>query len=217
MHFRLRPAHLSILKTIIHVVNITYISLWYFWAFNDNLGADPVKAIIHFTGMGALNLLLITLLVSPLARLSRQALLLKTRRLLGLYCFFWAILHFGNYLIFDLQMAFSTLVEDIIERPYITVGFISLCILTCLAATSPTRIRQKLKKHWQTLHNYVYPATLLIYFHFIWSLKSLNVETLFYGFLLVSLVILRLRQIKQSLRKMHRNGLSLSQFISNKP
>lgn len=171
-------------------------SLWYYWAFTDNLGADPAKAIIHFTGMGAFNLLLITLLVSPVVQHYKQPQLMKVRRLLGLYSFSWALLHFINYLLFDLQLAFATLLEDIIKRPYITVGFTALLILFALAATSTQKIQRLMKRNWQRLHNLIYLAGLLVALHFIWSVKSLDLEPIIYWVALLTLLFIRRKKFK---------------------
>lgn len=198
---RLSPDHIQWLKVLIHVLNIGFIGTWYYWAFTDNLGADPIKSIIHFTGMGAINLLGLSLLVSPLAKYTKQAALLKVRRVLGLYCFTWAALHFGNYLVFDLQLAFSTLLEDIIKRPYITVGFIALLILTSLALTSTTSIQRKMGRNWQNLHNFIYPASLLVALHFIWSVKSLDIEPILYWAGLLLLLYIRRGKLKRWLKR----------------
>lgn len=181
---------------MIHLLNLGFIGTWYYWAFTDNLGADPVKSIIHFTGMGALNLLVLTLLVSPLAKFSKQAGLIKVRRLLGIYSFVWALLHFVNYLIFDLQLAFSTLLEDIVKRPYITVGFTALIVLLALAITSTKHIQRKMRQNWQKLHNLIYPASLLIALHFIWSVKSLDPEPLIYWIVLIALLYFRTDKLR---------------------
>lgn len=197
----LTPFYIKWLKVLIHILNMGFIGTWYYWAFTDNLGADPVKSIIHFTGMGAINLLGLSLLVTPLAKFTRQASFLKIRRLLGLYCFTWAVLHFGNYLVFDLQLAFSTLLEDIIKRPYITVGFIALLILISLALTSTRTIQRKMGKSWQKLHNFIYPASLLVALHFIWSVKSLDYEPILYWAGLLLLLYVRRDKLRMWLKR----------------
>ncbi|WP_338292757.1 protein-methionine-sulfoxide reductase heme-binding subunit MsrQ [Planctobacterium marinum] len=176
-----------------------FILTWYYWAFTDQLGADPVKTIIHFTGMGALNLLLLTLLVSPAARYLKQAQLVKLRRLFGLYCFTWALLHVSNYIVFDLQMAFDTLLQDIIKRPYITVGFAAFIALLALAITSNQFSQKKLNKRWHSLHKIIYPASLLIALHFIWSVKALDLEPVIYWLLLLVLLATRTRFVQRRL------------------
>lgn len=196
---RISAKHITTIKIITHALNLGFIVTWYYWAFTDQLGADPVKSIIHFTGMGALNLLLLTLLVSPTARYFKQAQLIKLRRLLGLYSFFWATLHLSNYLVFDLQLAFDTLVEDIIKRPYITVGFTAFVILMVLAITSNQLSQRKLRKRWQSLHKLIYPGSLLIALHFIWSVKALDPEPIVYWLLLLALLAIRIGFVQRRL------------------
>lgn len=195
------PTVIFAFKVIIHLMCLGYIGTYYYWAFTDNLGADPVKAIIHFTGMSALNLLLLTLTISPIVKITRQTQLIKIRRLLGLYSFTFALLHLTNYLAFDLQFAFNTLVEDIIERPYITVGFAALIILFALAITSLDKLKRRMRKNWQKLHNTIYLASILIALHYIWSVKSLDLESLLYFSAIIGLLCLRISWINKKLFK----------------
>jgi sulfoxide reductase heme-binding subunit YedZ len=194
---KLKPAFITLLKIVIHITALTPLVLTYYQAVNDNLGADPVEAILHFTGIGAFNLLLLCLLVSPLAKYSKQILLIRTRRLLGLYAFFYALCHFVSYIIFELQLEWSLLLSEIIERPYITVGFIALLFLTALTVTSTKSIQRKMGRSWQKLHNWVYFAGLLIALHFIWSIKSNLIEPLIYWALLLVLLSTRWSKLKR--------------------
>lgn len=180
MKFKLTPQHIIMLKGLIHALCLGYLATYYYWAFTDQLGADPVKAIIHFTGMGAFNVLLLTLLVSPIAKRTKQSQLMKVRRLLGLYALTYAFAHLLNFLFFDLQFDWSLLIGEIIERPYITVGFLALCILFSMAVTSPKFIQKKMRQAWQKLHNWVYLALPLVALHFIWSVKAITLEPLIY-------------------------------------
>jgi methionine sulfoxide reductase heme-binding subunit len=172
-------------------------------ATQDQLGADPVKAIIHFTGISAFNLLLLSLLVSPLAKLLKQGLLVRVRRLLGLYAFFYALLHFSSYLLFELQLEWGTLLTEIAKRPYMTVGFSALLILAALAATSTQKIQRKMGSSWQKLHNWIYLAGLLVALHFIWSVKSDLIEPLIYWIMLLFLLYFR----KDKLSRKYNNWL----------
>ena len=168
------------------------------------MGADPVEAILHFTGIGAFNLLLLSLLVSPLAKTLRQGILVNVRRLLGLYTFFYAFCHFTSYIVFELQLEWGLLLSEIIKRPYITVGFVALLVLTSLTVTSNRAAQRKLGPKWQKLHNWVYLAGLLIALHYIWSVKSDLVQPIIYWVLLITLLAFRreklLRKIKTLLR-----------------
>ncbi|ASP49830.1 sulfoxide reductase heme-binding subunit YedZ [Cognaticolwellia beringensis] len=169
----------------------------YLLAFTEQLGADPVEDVIHFTGIGAFNLLLISLLITPIAKKYRQGYLLQTRRLVGLYSFTYALFHLLNFLAFEVQFDLALFFDEIIDRPYITVGMAALIILLSLAVTSITAIRRKMGKKWQKLHNGVYLAVLLISLHFFWSVKSDIVEPLIYVAMAVFLLSLRKDKIKR--------------------
>jgi methionine sulfoxide reductase heme-binding subunit len=201
--FRLKPVHITILKVLIHFWALAELVFKVVLATQDQLGADPVKAIIHFTGIGAFNLLLLSLLVSPLAKLLKQGLLVRVRRLLGLYAFFYALLHFSSYLLFELQLEWGTLLTEIAKRPYMTVGFSALLILAALAATSTQKIQRKMGSSWQKLHNWIYLAGLLVALHFIWSVKSDLIEPLIYWIMLLFLLYFR----KDKLSRKYNNWL----------
>jgi methionine sulfoxide reductase heme-binding subunit len=201
--FRLKPVHITILKVLIHFWALAELVFKVVLATQDQLGADPVKAIIHFTGISAFNLLLLSLLVSPLAKLLKQGLLVRVRRLLGLYAFFYALLHFSSYLLFELQLEWGTLLTEIAKRPYMTVGFSALLILAALAATSTQKIQRKMGSSWQKLHNWIYLAGLLVALHFIWSVKSDLIEPLIYWIMLLFLLYFR----KDKLSRKYNNWL----------
>lgn len=183
-----------LLKIVIHLQSFLPLAVIYFLAFSDQLGADPVKEVIHFTGIGAFNLLLISLLITPIAKKYRQGYLLQTRRVIGLYSFAYAALHLLSFLAFEVQFDFSLFIGEIIERPYITVGAVALVILMALAVTSFSALKHKMGKKWQRLHNWVYLALLLTSLHFLWSVKSEIIEPSIY--LLISLLLLSLRSDK---------------------
>lgn len=194
---KLKPIHITLLKVVIHLLAFSLIANTFYLAINDELGADPVEALLHFTGIGAFNLLLLSLLVSPLAKFSKQVLLIRTRRLLGLYAFFYALCHFVSYIVFELQLEWSLLLLEIIKRPYITVGFVALLILTALTFTSTKAIQRKMGRSWQKLHNWVYLAGLLVALHFIWSVKSNLIEPLIYWAILLVLLSTRWNKLKR--------------------
>lgn len=189
-----------LLKISIHLLAFLPLFVLYFLAFTEQLGADPVEEVIHFTGMGAFNLLLISLLVTPVAKNYRQGYLLKIRRLLGLYSFTYAMFHLLNFLAFEVQFDLALFFDEIIDRPYITVGMAALMILFSLALTSITAIRRKMGTKWQKLHNGVYLAVLLIALHFFWSVKSDIVEPMIYFTMVVLLLIFRKDKIKRWFR-----------------
>ncbi len=203
MNLSISKNRIPFFKAILHVVLLYPLVNLYVDAFADRLGADPVEQVIHFTGMGALNCLLISLLVSPMAKLFKLSALLLFRRMIGLYAFFYALCHILNFLFFEVQFDFILFVEEIFKRPYITVGMTAFSILAALAFTSNSKIRRKMKKNWQKLHNFTYLVALLAVIHFYWSVKSDITEPLIYFALYGALMALRndsLRQLSQRFR-----------------
>lgn len=158
------------------------------WAtLTQNLGADPQQEIIHFTGEWSLNFLWLTLAITPLRRRCNLPSLIAFRRMIGLFVYFYVCVHFTAYAVFYLGLSIDEIVAEIIERPYITVGFIAWIGLSVLAVTSPNAIRRRLKKRWQIIHNAIYAISILAILHYIWLVKSdLNKP----GIYLVLLVIL---------------------------
>nr|WP_277611206.1 protein-methionine-sulfoxide reductase heme-binding subunit MsrQ [Microbulbifer celer] len=155
--------------------------VWLFYAINaGHLGGDPVKELIHYLGMGALRLLLLTLLVTPLAKLLHFGQLNRLRRPLGLWCFTWASLHFCAWLALDLGLDWSLIGSELIERTYILVGFSAWLILLALAVTSIPALLRRMGKHWKKLHGLLYIAALLGCWHFWWSVKSGWIEPAIY-------------------------------------
>jgi sulfoxide reductase heme-binding subunit YedZ len=183
------------LKCCIHLSALGLLVNQYYLAIYDQLGGDPVKAMIHFTGIGALNLLVITLLISPLVKRFKITWLMMVRRLLGLYAFVYALCHILNFLFFEVQFDWQLFISEIIERPYITVGLVAFIILFALAMTSISRIQRKMGRRWQTLHNNVYLASVLVGVHFYWSVKSEIIEPSIYLFVVLILIMLRKQKI----------------------
>lgn len=157
----------------------------------DGLGADPVEEFTHETGEWALRLLILTLLVTPLRRATGWSWLAPHRRTLGLYSFLYALVHFATYLVFDLGFDFAYLGEDILERPYISVGFAAFLILLALAATSNKAAMKRMKHKWLALHRLVYLAAGLAIVHFLWLVKADLREPLIYGAVVAGLLATR--------------------------
>lgn len=163
--------------------------VWLCWlAWQDRLGANPVETLSHRTGDWSLRFLLLTLAVTPLRRLSGWNWLLKFRRMLGLFAFFYVCLHLGVYLIFDQFFDPSAILEDIAKRPYITVGFAGFLLLIPLAATSTNGMIKRLGRNWQRLHRLVYLIGVLGVVHYWWLVKADISEPLLYAGLLTMLL-----------------------------
>jgi sulfoxide reductase heme-binding subunit YedZ len=162
-----------------------------FGVLGQNLGADPVARILHSCGKTALNFLLITLTVTPLRQLTGLTNLLRLRRMLGLFAFCYALLHFLVYLILDQQLDFAGVLKDIAKRPYITVGFTALVLLVPLAITSTNRMMRRLGRRWQRLHRLVYVCAALGVVHYWWQVKRDVREPLLYAGMLAVLLGVR--------------------------
>src|SRR5258708_5661893 len=139
--------------------------------FGASLGADPVKKLEHECGKTALNFLLLTLSVTPVRELAGLPQLLRLRRMLGLFAFFYAVVHFTVYLVLDLELNFRLLGADIVKRPYITIGFSALLLLLPLALTSTNGMMRRLGRRWQSLHRLIYLIAGLAVWHFYWQGK----------------------------------------------
>lgn len=161
-------------------------------AMQNQLGANPVEVLTHESGLWGLYFLLLSLLITPLRRLGLPGWLLKLRRLLGLFAFFYASLHLVIYLWLDQFFNLASIFEDILKRPYITLGFSAWLLLLPLAVTSNRASIRRLGRYWQKLHRLVYPAALLVMFHFIWLVKADYSEPLAYLAILLVLLALRL-------------------------
>jgi methionine sulfoxide reductase heme-binding subunit len=156
--------------------------------FGESLGADPVKKLEHEFGKTALNFLMLTLLVTPVKNLAGLPQVLRLRRMLGLFAFFYVVLHFTVYLVLDLELNFRTLFADIAKRPYITLGFAALLMLIPLAVTSTNRMMRRLGRRWQKLHRLIYVIAVLGVWHFYWQVKRDVREPLIYVGILAALL-----------------------------
>ena len=155
---------------------------------SGGLGADPVAEIEHRLGLWALRLLMVTLAITPLRQLLGQPVLIRFRRMLGLYAFFYATLHFTAYLVLDLRGYWTQIFEEIAERPYITVGFTAWLLLIPLAATSTQAAIRRLGRNWGRLHRLVYVIAVLAVLHFWWLVKSDVREPALYAGILAALL-----------------------------
>ena len=161
-------------------------------AFDSNLGTNPVETITHETGLWALRFLLITLAITPLRRLTGMLWLIKVRRMLGLFAFFYAVLHVTTYVWLDQFFDWMEILIDIPKRPFITIGFASFVLLLPLAMTSSNAMQRRLKKKWQMLHKLIYVIPVLVMLHFMWSLKADYSEPQMYAPISLVLMLLRL-------------------------
>lgn len=159
-------------RLLIFLVAASVPSYWLYLAATAALGPDPGKVLVDNLGQGALVLLLSSLTMTPLQRLSGWAGWISFRRQLGLWAFGYAMLHLSAYLYFLLGFDFSSFGTELIERPYIAVGALALMGLLALAATSNRWSMRKLGKRWKRLHRLVYPVLLLVLLHMLWVVRS---------------------------------------------
>ena len=158
------------------------------------LGANPVETITHATGGWALRLLLATLAITPLRRFAGLSFVAPWRRSLGLLAFLYATLHFATFLALDLEFDFAALGKEVAKRPYVTLGFTALLLLTPLAITSTRAWQRRLGRRWLVLHRLVYVAAGLGVLHFLWLVKADLAEPLAYAAVLGALLATRVRR-----------------------
>ena len=158
---------------------------------SQNLGADPAKEIVLELGTWAINFLWCSLAVTPIRKLFGWRWPLKYRRMLGLYCYFYATLHLLAFATFMIGWDLKVLLQELTERPYAVVGFIALLLLTPLAITSTKGMQRRLKKNWLKLHKLVYLIAVLVLLHIVWQVRSDFSEALWYGLLLTWLLAYR--------------------------
>lgn len=185
---------------------------------NGNLGANPVENITHRTGEWVLNFLLITLAVTPLRKITGWHWLLRFRRMLGLYAFFYVLLHFTTYIWLDRFFVFDEIGKDIAKRPYITLGFACFLLLIPMALTSTNAMVRRLgAKRWQRLHKMIYGIAIGGVVHYLWLVKSDIVLPLAYGLVLALLLVLRAPVVASKLSSIRfiKSRLSASSPISN--
>lgn len=161
------------------------------------LGANPVEELLHRCGIWGLNFLLITLAVTPLRHITGWAWLLRFRRMLGLFAFFYVALHFSVYAILDQGLSLDAVIEDIVKRPYITIGMTALVLLIPLAVTSTNGMMRRLGRNWRRLHRLVYPIAILGVWHFWWQVKADLLEPLIYAILLGLLLLYRVARSRK--------------------
>jgi sulfoxide reductase heme-binding subunit YedZ len=183
---------LSSLKPVVFLACLVPFIQLFYNAYEGDLGTNPIETITRFTGSWALILLLASLSVTPLRRVTGWNDLIKFRRMLGLFAFFYALLHFSTYVCLDHFFDLHAIGRDIIKRPYVTAGFTAFVVMVPLAITSTASMIRRLGKHWQQLHRLVYLAAIGGVIHFYWLVKSDITRPAQYGAVLALLLGFRL-------------------------
>lgn len=185
-------------KAVLFVVCLMPLALLVWRGFSNRLTANPIEFITHTTGWWTLTFLLITLAVTPLRRWLEMPWLLRLRRMLGLFAFFYASLHFLTWLVVDQFFDWEAILKDIAKRPYITVGFTAFMLLLPLAATSTNAMVRRLgAARWQALHRLVYLIAVLGVIHFWWLVKKDVREPVLFTVAVALLLGIRLLYLKR--------------------
>ena len=172
---------------------VPLIMLWFraFEWLGLSLGPNPVEALLHDLGRWGLKFLLLTLAVTPLRRWTGWNWLIRFRRMLGLFVFFYISLHFLTYAILDQGLDAGIIIDDVIKRPYITLGMTGLLLLVPLALTSTKGMMRRLGKRWQKLHRLVYVIAIAGVWHFYWQVKLDTLDATIYALILAVLLATR--------------------------
>ncbi len=180
-------------KVVVFAACLVPLALLVWSGLHDDLSADPVAFITHRTGDWTLRFLVITLAITPLRKVLHLPQLIRFRRMMGLFAFFYVFLHFTTWVWLDHSFAWSEMWKDVLKRPFITVGFTGFVLLIPLAITSTAGwIRRLGGKRWQLLHRLIYVIAVLGVIHYYWLVKSDVRKPLFYGFLVAILLVWRL-------------------------
>ena len=193
---------LRLTKTIIFLAALVPLGRLGWKALHDGLGANPIEVITHSTGDWTLILVLTTLTITPLRRMTKQYWLIGVRRMIGLFAFFYGVLHFTTYIWLDKFFDLHEMFKDIAKRPFITVGFSAFVLLIPLALTSTAGwIRRLGGKNWQRLHRLIYLTGILGVIHYIWLVKADLHKPLEYAFALSVLLLYRIVMWVAEMRK----------------
>ena len=190
-------------KVALFILILVPLFLLFIDVVNNDLGPDPAKAMAHITGEWAMRLLLVTLAISPLRKLTGTTEWIHYRRMLGLFTFFYASLHLLTYCLFLLGLEWRQLWADVLDRPYITVGFFAWMMLVPLAITSTKGWQRRLGRRWPQLHRCIFIALLLALLHLIWQVRSDLSEVLVYVFIALFLMSFRSEKILSGFRRLN--------------
>jgi sulfoxide reductase heme-binding subunit YedZ len=181
------------LKALLFVVSLIPLMRLCWFAYSDQLGANPIELITRSLGTWTLVFLMVTLSITPLRKISGWNWLIKLRRMAGLYAFFYALLHFITYIWLDQFFDVAAILKDVIKRPFITIGFAAFVLLIPLAVTSNNAMIKKLGgKRWQLLHKLVYPIAIFAVIHYWWLVKKDITQPLIYASVLSVLLAYRI-------------------------
>lgn len=182
-------------KPLVFVISLLPITYLVFQVLSGHTGPNPIESIERATGEWSLRFLFLSLAMTPLAQLSKSTLPIKLRRMIGLFAFFYVFLHVLAYVVLDQYLNLQDIFTDVLERPYITAGFVAFIILIPLAATSNRYMVSKLKTRWKSLHRWVYVAAVAAMLHYIWLAKGERTEPIIYLVILLVLLSYRVQKL----------------------
>lgn len=178
----------KLLKALVFTLALVPAGYLVYLGYTNDLGVNPAETLQLETGGWALKFLLITLAVTPLRRLTGGNRIIQYRRLLGLFAFFYAFMHVLTYLVLDKYFAFDEMIADVAKRPFITAGFVAFVTMIPLAITSTKGWIRRLGRRWQALHRLIYISGIAAVVHFIWKVKVVVGEPVYYAAVLAVLL-----------------------------
>jgi sulfoxide reductase heme-binding subunit YedZ len=199
---RINETHLRILKGVLFLLALIPLERLVAWALMDSLGANPIEKVLRQTGYWTLTFLTLTMALTPIRQWTGVIWVGRFRRMLGLFAFFYSLLHLGTYVILDQFFDWMGILKDIAKRPYITVGFTALVLMIPLAVTSTDGMLRRLGgERWRKLHRLIYVITLGGIIHFWWLVKKDITEPFIFASIYAVSMLLRSLMQQRNLRK----------------
>ena len=198
----------KVLKTLVFVLALVPAAWLAYRTYTNDLGVNPAETLQLETGEWAFKFLLLTLAVTPVRRLTGWNRVIQYRRMLGLFAFFYASLHFLTYIVLDKYFAFGEMIADVAKRPFITAGFVAFVAMLPLAVTSTKGWIRRLGRRWQVLHRLIYVSAVAAAVHFIWKVKVAIGEPVYYAAIVAVLLGFRLVWQLRSARSLRTQRVS---------
>jgi len=180
------------IKPVLFILLLSPLAILAYRFYSEGFGANPIETINRYTGDWALRILLLTLVFSPLIRITHWNNIIQYRRMFGLFAFFYVCVHLSSYIVLDQFFDFSEIIDDVFKRPFITAGFSAFLLLIPLAVTSTNKMVERLQYRWIQLHRIVYFIAMLAVLHFWWMVKIDTREPMIYAIILAVLLGFRL-------------------------
>ncbi len=180
------------IKPVLFILLLVPLVMLAYQFYSEGFGANPIETINRYTGDWALRILLLTLAISPIIRITRWNNIIQYRRMIGLFAFFYVCMHLTSYIVLDQFFDFSEIIDDVFKRPFITAGFSAFILLIPLAITSTNKMVERLQYRWIQLHRLVYIIAMLAVLHFWWMVKVDTREPMIYAIILAVLLGFRL-------------------------